>query len=76
LILKRRSKEGKGLVLWTYLLLYGIGRFYMETLRYDAERGFLWIFSTSQWISIFSIITGITGMIFILSKKRAREESK
>ena len=42
-----------------YLIAYGILRFSLEFLRYDEERGFLWFFSTSQWISILLIIAGI-----------------
>ena len=42
-----------------YLIAYGILRFSLEFLRYDEERGFLWFFSTSQWISILLIAAGI-----------------
>jgi phosphatidylglycerol:prolipoprotein diacylglycerol transferase len=42
-----------------YLVLYAIARFILEYLRYDAERGRFWIFSTSQWISIFMIVASL-----------------
>ena len=64
---KRRSKEGKGLVLWTYLLLYGIGRFYMETLRYDVKE-VLWIFLRPNGLYIFDN-NGITGDFYPIEKK-------
>ncbi len=54
---------------YLYLILYPIGRFIFEFFRGDAYRGFLWIFSTSQWISIILFIIGIFGII--KSRKRA-----
>ena len=35
-----------------YLGIYSVGRFFLESLRGDDYRGFLWGLSTSQWISI------------------------
>jgi len=35
-----------------YLTIYSVGRFCFEFLRGDANRGSLWIFSTSQWIAL------------------------
>ena len=35
-----------------YIYMYSICRFVNEFFRYDSVRGSLWIFSTSQWISI------------------------
>lgn len=47
---------GKRNLLALYLLLYGSVRFFLEFLRYDAERGHLLWFSTSQWVSLFIIL--------------------
>ena len=69
LIIKRKSTDSKGLVLWVYLILYGIGRFYFETLRYDVERGYIWLLSTSQWISIFIVLAGVSGIIYTRFRK-------
>lgn len=42
-----------------YLLIYGVARFGLEYLRYDAARGhFLW-FSTSQWVSL-ALVPGVS----------------
>lgn len=49
-----------------YLLAYPTLRFFLEFLRYDSERGYIYIFSTSQWISLFFIL-GTTS--YILYKK-------
>lgn len=49
-------------LLGLYLGLYGVVRFCLEYLRYDAERGrFLW-FSTSQWVSIV-MVTAAAGLL-------------
>jgi len=34
-----------------YLITYSVGRFILEFLRGDANRG-IWILSTSQWIAL------------------------
>lgn len=58
---------------WTielYLILYGILRFILEYFRYDAERGTVGIFSTSQCISV-ALIAG--SVMCILYRKRYRK---
>ena len=56
LVLKNKYRNK---VLIVYLYMYSIIRFFLEFFRGDIDRGFLWILSTSQWISIgiFVIIT-------------------
>ena len=56
------SKHSKktGNVGFLYMLLYGVGRFFLEFLRSD-DRGAVGILSTSQFISI-----GIILLAFIL----------
>lgn len=49
--LYRRGKLG-GRLFALYLALYSVGRFFLESLRGDAHRGFVAGLSTSQWISI------------------------
>jgi phosphatidylglycerol:prolipoprotein diacylglycerol transferase len=42
-----------------YLILYSFGRFVIEFLRGDTERGFIGSLSTSQFISIFTFAAGL-----------------
>ncbi|OPX30952.1 MAG: prolipoprotein diacylglyceryl transferase [Candidatus Omnitrophica bacterium 4484_171] len=58
LLYVRRKKKFEGQVFISYFFLYGTFRFIIEFFRGDP-RGYLWIFSTSQWISIIAIITAI-----------------
>jgi len=51
-----RKKKYETWLMNIYLYAYPIFRFVIEFFRDDAHRGFLWIFSTSQWISILLII--------------------
>lgn len=51
-----------------YMILYSVGRFFMEFIRGD-ERGNVGIFSTSQFICIFILISGI--ILYILEKIKA-----
>ncbi len=56
LILAAMAKRGAGGRKMTafYLGIYSVFRFFLEFLRGDAYRGIWGIFSTSQWISIFT----------------------
>lgn len=47
-----------------YLLGYSTLRFFIEFLRYDTKRGYLGIFSTSQWISLLIIICTLVYMLY------------
>lgn len=46
-----------------YLIFYSMGRFLIEYLRGDLDRGNVGIFSTSQFIAIFTFIAGVAGLI-------------
>ena len=65
-LFKRNQRAGK--IGAFYLVFYSIGRFIIEFFRGDLERGNVGTLSTSQFISIFVAITGIT-MVLLLSKK-------
>jgi len=47
-----RTNRLRGRLLALYLLIYPVGRFFLEFLRGDDYRGFLFGLSTSQIISI------------------------
>ena len=64
-----KLKANTKLVYW-YFICYSILRFILEFFRYDAERGSLWLLSTSQWISLIILI--IIGIILIMNKKNAK----
>ena len=48
-----------------YLIVYSIGRFFVEYLR-DDPRGSIGLLSTSQFIAIFTLVLGI--IIFSTNK--------
>ena len=53
------GKKKDGCVGALYLILYGTGRFFLEYLRGDVERGMWGIFSTSQILSIPLFLSGL-----------------
>jgi phosphatidylglycerol:prolipoprotein diacylglycerol transferase len=55
-----------------YIACYGVIRFILEFFRGDGERGILWIFSTSQWISLALIPLGLYWLLKA-TKKRGTE---
>ena len=54
---KKPRKPGR--ILGLYLICYGVERFFLEYLRYDAIRGFFMGISTSQWISLVLVPVGL-----------------
>lgn len=71
LIALKKYKTFHGQLFWLFILFYSILRSLNETLRGDIERGIFWIFSTSQWISIFTGLSAIT-MLLILRKNKIK----
>lgn len=71
---KRKKKGDVGAL---YLVLYGIGRFLVEFLRGDTERGAVAFLSTSQFISLFVVLIGVALLVFFrMPKKAVKEEEK
>ena len=65
----RRRNIFKQNLIYLYLLFYSVARFFIEFLRGDTYRGFFFIFSTSQIISIL-IFCFIIPKIYILFRKK------
>lgn len=63
-ILWRKGCMKKGAVGACYVITYSIGRFILEYFRGDLERGSVGALSTSQFISIFTLIVGILMLIY------------
>ena len=59
LLLFARKDRKRGQVGGLYLILYSIGRFTVEFFRGDVLRGFVGPLSTSQFVSIFTLLLGI-----------------
>ena len=68
MVILSRKEHRDGFLIGSYLMLYPVVRFFLEYLRYDAERGSFMMFSTSQWISILLFIFGI--VLFIRTKNK------
>lgn len=64
------SKHKKGMVLYSYLLMYSILRFITEFFRGDEIRGFMLGLSTSQWISILMFLFSIVCSFNIFRKEK------
>ena len=65
--------KNKKVTIFYYTIYYSIVRFCLEYLRGDVERGKLWIFSTSQWISIFLFVASIICIVVLGIVKRNRK---
>ncbi len=63
LLWKRRAYPGW--ITWNFLIMYAITRFLIEFLRGDTIRGFVWLLSTSQWISIFILIVAVNMHLYL-----------
>jgi len=68
-IYPRRKWDGQ--VLWSYVLLYSIGRFIIEFFRGDIARGFVWgTLSTSQFIGI--ILAALSAGMLVRAWRKHR----
>ena len=71
LILYSKKRKSPGSVGFLYLILYSIGRFGIEFLRND-HRGAVGVFSTSQFISLFMVVIGMVGFVYVLRHNAER----
>jgi phosphatidylglycerol---prolipoprotein diacylglyceryl transferase len=63
LVLAWRRRRFSGQIFLLFAMLYAVGRYFLETLRDDPERGQVGLFSTSQFIGV---ATGVVALFFYL----------
>lgn len=68
IVFAKKYKKGEGQVAGLFFVLYSAGRFLLEFLRGDAERGNIGALSTSQFIAIFMFLFG-WALFFYLGKQ-------
>jgi phosphatidylglycerol:prolipoprotein diacylglycerol transferase len=73
LVWRYRHKTYDGQIFWLYLVLYAVTRFFIEFLRGDEDRGFVFghLLSTSQFIALLALGTA-AGLAFYF-RGRPRE---
>ncbi len=62
---KKKKREGSTFAL--YLIIYSVGRFFVEFIR-DDPRGNVGILSTSQFIAIITLVLGLLIFYFLRNK--------
>lgn len=72
LLLYAKRKEAKGTVGALYLMLYSAGRFFVEFLRGDEERGNIGLFSVSQFIAIVVFFLGL--LLYVIFTKNGQKQ--
>lgn len=65
----KTQKLKKGCVGAIYIIAYSVGRFLLEYFRGDLERGSVGTLSTSQFISIFTLVIGVAMLLFRLKSQ-------
>lgn len=66
-VIRKFVKNIKGIIFFSYLILYSIARFLVESLRIDSVLNISGI-PVAQLVSVLFILVGVVG-IFIVSKK-------
>src|SRR2546422_491727 len=74
LVTERRGRPFPGRTFWLYMLLYSISRFIIEFFRGD-ERGTVFMFSTSQFISLLLAPLAIAMLVY-LSRAKSPEPKR
>ena len=72
IVFAKKYKKGEGQVAGLFFALYSAGRFFLEFLRGDAERGNVGILSTSQFIAIFMFLFGWLLFFYLGKRGQAR----
>ncbi len=73
--LERRGRNFAGRTFWTYILLYGLTRYAIEFFRGDP-RGTVWIFSTSQFISVLLVPLSVVMLAWLSNRDREASASE
>lgn len=68
MLLERRGRGFPGRTFWSYMLLYGVSRFFIEFYRGDSRGLVFDMLSTSQFISVLLVPTAIV-MLFLLGRQ-------
>jgi phosphatidylglycerol:prolipoprotein diacylglycerol transferase len=74
LVTERKGRPFPGRTFWLYMLLYAVSRFIIEFFRGD-ERGTVFMFSTSQFISLLLAPLAIAMLVY-LSRAKAPEPKR
>lgn len=65
--------KARGSLFPIYMAVYAVARFILEFFRGDEIRGRLWIFSTSQWISLITLV--LVAVYFIVKLRKSEKAS-
>jgi phosphatidylglycerol:prolipoprotein diacylglycerol transferase len=73
LLWRYRRKEQDGQIFLLYLVLYAVARFFIEFLRGDEDRGFVFnhLLSTSQFIALLALAAAAV-LAFVLRQREGR----
>ncbi len=76
LVLLYRRKRFHGAIITSYVVLYSITRFFLETVRGDEERGFVFggLMSTSQFLVVILAVAGIAAYVALYRRHRRTHE--
>ena len=69
-----RGRRFSGRTFWLYILLYAISRFGIEFFRGD-ERGTVFMFSTSQFISLCLAPLAVVMLVYLARRREGEPEA-
>lgn len=69
-MLERKARR-QGCLIFVFAGLYSVGRFFLEFLRGDINRGFWGPFSTSQWLSLLVLLVFSAFYLRPIGQRRA-----
>jgi phosphatidylglycerol:prolipoprotein diacylglycerol transferase len=65
LIVWERRRPPAGTLFLALCVTYAMGRFFLEFLRGDADRGFLWPLSIPQWFCLATLVVSAASWVYI-----------
>jgi phosphatidylglycerol:prolipoprotein diacylglycerol transferase len=65
LVLERRGRPFPGRTFWSYMLLYGVSRFFIEFYRGDSRGMIFHALSTSQFVSVLLVPVALVMLLIL-----------
>jgi phosphatidylglycerol:prolipoprotein diacylglycerol transferase len=68
LLILQRKRRPPGFLILAFATIYSVGRFLLEFLRGDVDRGFWGLLSSSQWLSLATLLVFL--VLYLHSQRR------
>jgi len=73
-VIRRKFRDTNGVITLSYLILYSLGRFFIEAIRTDNIYSIFGL-HIAQFVSLILIAIGVLGLLFVFLNKKSSQGS-